>query len=171
MTDDLSSDGMAYDLIVESALRGVVRAVLVQAAEDGIPTPHHFYITFRTRHPGVMIPQHLYADHPDEMTIVLQHQFWDLTITDDSFAVTLSFNNVSHTVTVPFAAVTAFADPSVKFGLQFGVDEELERPLDHITSPAPTASLPAPAASEATDDIPPAEDGPKVVSLDAFRKK
>jgi hypothetical protein len=91
----------------------------VQAAETGLLAGHHFYITFRTNAPGVGMSDHLRAKYPEEMTIVIEHQFWDLTVTDESFAVTLSFNNRPERLTIPFTAIGAFADPSVKFGLQF----------------------------------------------------
>jgi hypothetical protein len=115
----MTKDGLRYDRMVEAALRGVVREAIAQAAENGLLAGHHFYITFKTNAPGVGISDHLRAKYPEEMTIVIEHQFWDLTVTDESFAVTLSFNNRPERLTVPFAAVGAFADPSVKFGLQF----------------------------------------------------
>jgi hypothetical protein len=115
----MTKDGLRYDRMVEAALRGVVREAVAQAAENGLPGGHHFYITFKTNAPGVDISDHLRAKYPEEMTIVIEHQFWDLTVTDESFAVTLSFNNRPERLTVPFTAIGAFADPSVKFGLQF----------------------------------------------------
>ncbi len=115
----MTKDGLRYDRMVEAALRGVVREAIAQAAETGLPAGHHFYITFRTNAPGVGISDHLRARYSEEMTIVIEHQFWDLTVTDESFAVTLSFNNRPERLTVPFTAISAFADPSVKFGLQF----------------------------------------------------
>jgi hypothetical protein len=115
----MTKDGLRYDRMVEAALRGVVREAVAQAAENGLAGSHHFYITFKTDAAGVDISDHLRAKYPQEMTIVIEHQFWDLTVTDESFAVTLSFNNRPERLTVPFAAIGAFADPSVKFGLQF----------------------------------------------------
>ena len=121
----MSKDGFRYERMVEEALRGVVREALSQVAEDGLPGEHHFYITFRTDHPGVEVPDHLRKRYPGEMTIVLEHQFWDLKTGDNGFEVTLSFSNVPSQLVVPFKAVTAFADPSVRFGLQFEAPEGL----------------------------------------------
>jgi hypothetical protein len=108
-----------YASLVEKALLRVVHDVLGMVAEEGMPGRHHLYITFRTDHPGVVMDDTLHARYPSEMTIVLQHEYWGLDVSDDRFAVTLSFNNVSQRLDVPFAAVTVFADPSVEFGLQF----------------------------------------------------
>ena len=163
----MSQDLLKYELIVQDALRGVVRTVLEKIAREGMPGEHHFYITFRTRHPGVNIPQRLRETYPDEMTIVLQHQFFGLEFKEDAFEVTLSFNRSLERLHVPFAAVSAFVDPSVNFGLQFQTAEAAETPA---ARPA-AAVAEAPAAEEAGEpaaDAPPAE---KVVSLDAFRKK
>ncbi|HEX3501229.1 MAG TPA: ClpXP protease specificity-enhancing factor SspB [Stellaceae bacterium] len=110
---------MRYDRMVERALRGVVREAIAVAVAGGLPGAHHFYITFKTGAPGVDIADTLRAKYPDEMTIVIEHQFWELTVTDEAFAVTLSFNNRPERLTIPFAAITAFVDPSVKWGLQF----------------------------------------------------
>lgn len=146
---------LRYDLMVERALLGVVRDALARVRDKGLPGDHHFYITFHTTHPGVVIPDDLRTRYPSEMTIVLQHQFSDLAITDDAFALTLSFAEVPARLTIPFAAVVAFADPSVQFGLQFthsAEDSEEEEPekLDTETQ----------------------KNGPaEVVSLDSFRKK
>jgi hypothetical protein len=118
--------------MVERALRGVVREAISFAIADGLPGGHHFYITFKTAASGVVIAEQLRAKYPDEMTIVIEHQFWELTVTPDEFAVTLSFNNRPERLTVPFAAITAFADPSVKFGLQFQ-----ETPSEASPHPAP----------------------------------
>ncbi|MBF0325944.1 MAG: hypothetical protein HQL42_12860 [Alphaproteobacteria bacterium] len=159
----MSDDFLRYDKMVEDALRGVVRDALSVTARDGLFGDHHFYITFRTRFPGVQISPALMARHPDEMTIVLQHQFWGLDVAQDQFEVTLSFSGVSERLRVPLAAVTGFADPSAKFGLQFQVDAELE-----AATPAEPAAPPAPAAK--TEDNPGNGDG-KVIALDAFRKK
>jgi hypothetical protein len=115
----MGDSGLRYDVMVEAALRGVMRDALNHAIEHGLPGAHHFYLSFRTGHPGVQIDQSLRARFPEEMTIVLQHQFWDLSVEEDRFAVTLSFSNARQRLVVPFAAVTAFNDPSVNFGLQF----------------------------------------------------
>ena len=152
-------DLIRYDKMVEAALRGVVREVLARAVASGLPGAHHFYITLKTKHPGVDIPDHLRAEYPDEMTIVLEHQFWDLEVKEDRFSVTLSFKNRPERLVVPFDSITAFADPAVKFGLQFQA------------SPADDAAEAA-AAAPSDDQAPPkpAKDA-QVVTLDAFRKK
>jgi hypothetical protein len=121
---------LRYDMMVENALRGVVREALIVAAERGLPGAHHFYITFRTDMPGVDIPDFLKGQYPQEMTIVLEHQFWGLEVDERQFAVTLSFRNLPQRLTVPFAAVTAFSDPSVKFGLEFRLDSERQAAAD-----------------------------------------
>jgi len=165
---------LRYDKMVEEALRGVVRESLAFAAEHGLPGDHHFYITFRTHLPGVAVPDYSRARHPDEMTIVLQHQYWDLDVDETGFSVTLSFSGKSERLVIPFSAITGFADPSAKFGLQFqGIpgqddeddsfgDEDEEESDAKPTAPAGTAP-----ASPATGDD---SDG-KVVTLDRFRKK
>ena len=122
VTEAMSNEGLRYDRMVEDALRSVVRRALIEVAEHGLPGNHHFYITFRTDHKDAEIPAALRERYPGEMTIVLQHQFWGLEIDEQQFCVTLSFSDVPHRLVVPFSAVTAFADPSVRFGLQFDVD-------------------------------------------------
>jgi hypothetical protein len=147
---------MPYAQWTEEALRAVPRDALAHAAKHGLPGEHHFYLTFRTDAPGVSIPAHLRARYPQEMTIVLQHKFWDLKVdaTTGTFSVGLSFGGVPAMLTVPFAALTAFADPHVRFGLRFQAPDA-----------PPAAAAPEPAATEA--DAPP----PQVVSLDAFRRR
>ena len=150
---------LRYDQMVEAALRDVVRQSLVRAATDGLPGNHHFYITFLTEFPGVKIPERLSARYPKEMTIVLQHQYWELKVGTEEFGVTLSFDDVPEALRVPFAAITAFADPSVNFGLQFQQG---------------SATADGQAAEKATGDTQPADDAPaaaKVVSLDTFRNR
>ncbi len=115
---------LSYERMVEDALRGVLREALKITAAQGLPGQHHFYVTFDTTAPGVQIASSLRTLHPNEMTIVLQHQFWDLQVHEEHFEITLSFNGVSQRLVVPFAAVTAFADPHAKFGLQFHVEFE-----------------------------------------------
>ena len=188
---DMSDDDLRYDVMVEDALRGVVRRALKVAASRGLPGDHHFYITFLTTHPGVKIPAHLHERYPNEMTIVLQFQFWGLEIEEESFRVTLSFNDKPERLHIPFAAIKAFADPSVRFGLQFdGVGDEDEEEetvegesvtdlsfaaeeearekaiLEKATRKKQTAE-----ESEGEDEAPAEESGDKVVTLDAFRKK
>ena len=165
----MGKDALRYDQMVEDALRGVVRKALAEAAEHGLPGAHHFYVTFETDHPDVEIPDHLRARYPDEMTIVLQHQFWGLEVEEERFAVTLSFNDRHERLTVPLEAVTAFADPAVKFGLRFERQED--------GSPAAAASpsathLPEEAAEQPAPEAPqPPAEGAKVVALETFRKK
>jgi len=149
---------MEYPKLVERAMRSVVREALSHTAERGLPGVHHFYITFRTRDPGVVISDTLAARFPEEMTIVLENQFWGLEVSEDEFSVTLSFGGRQERLVVPFAALTAFIDPSVKFGLQFGeaaaggVDTPADAPVDTVSP-----------------ELPP-EDG-QVIPLDEFRKK
>ena len=175
--EDMASTLIDYDDLVQQALRGVVRDILVLTAEDGLPGDHHFYIAFRTRAPGVALPDHLRERYPDEMTIVLQHKFWDLEVTDDHFQVGLSFNQKPELLIIPFSAVVGFVDPSVQFALQFQDPE-----LDEQTLPADTGTGPRedtdtsladkaanPVAADDQDD--PDDDDNKVVTLDAFRKK
>ena len=187
----MSKDVLRYDLMVQDALKGVVRKILTEAARDGLPGEHHFYVTFRTEAPGVRLSQRLREKHPDEMTIVLQHQFWDLSVGDHSFEVGLSFSGVPERLLVPFDAISTFFDPSVQFGLKFEAQGE---PEDAATSaqnaepseaaPAPTRIVPAakgkaPAAEAAAaiTKAEPASEGDdsrgsaEVVSLDSFRKK
>jgi hypothetical protein len=132
----MSDDALKYDRMVETALRGVVREALTLTAEHGLPGNHHFYITFRTDHPGVSLADYLRERFPGEMTIVLQLQFWGLKVEDDRFEVTLSFNDKPERLCIPFAAVTAFADPSVRFGLQFEAGQESADPEDLGAEPA-----------------------------------
>jgi hypothetical protein len=139
--------------MVEAALRGVVREALARTAAKG----HHFYITFRTHFPGLALPDHLTQQYPEEMTIVLEHQFWDLDVLEHSFSVTLSFQNKPERLVIPFDAITAFADPAVKFGLQFQ------------GSPAEGDAAPPPAPPARAEEK--AEKPGEVVALDAFRKK
>jgi hypothetical protein len=194
----MTKDGLRYDKMVERALRGVVREAISLAISDGLPGSHHFYITFKTAAAGVEIGDHLRARYPDEMTIVIEHQFWELTVTEEAFAVTLSFNNRPERLTIPFAAVTAFADPSVKFGLQFQETppsgsaaeagaapggEQLLR-LAEAPGSADTPRARKEGASAKLADAKPTADEAKpipekagakksgeVVTLDAFRKK
>ncbi len=183
-------DQIRYDLLTQQALRGVVRSVLIDAAGNGLPGEHHFYIAFDTRADGVVIPERLRSQYPEQMTIILQHQFWDLKVNDDGFEVGLSFGGVPTKLTVPFEAVKGFFDPSVQFGLQFEEvgDEESERPAPANASEkgagrpplmASSPSVPEPAAPpaqaaavrEEPGSEPPAAGGAEVVRLDRFRKK
>ncbi|WP_425532126.1 ClpXP protease specificity-enhancing factor SspB [Ancylobacter crimeensis] len=145
----MSVDLIRYDLLVQDALRGVVRRVLGDVSREGLPGEHHLYISFDTCAPGVRLSTRLKEKYPEEMTIVLQHQFWDLVVTEQFFEVGLSFNRVPERLHVPFAALKGFFDPSVKFGLQFepeGADEE-EAEDGPAAAPAPVQLKPVPAAT------------------------
>ncbi|HEX7390231.1 MAG TPA: ClpXP protease specificity-enhancing factor SspB [Acidiphilium sp.] len=152
---------LPYDAWTEEALRLVVQRALQHAEREGLPGNHHFYITFRTAHSGVIMPDRLRAQYPEEMTIVLQHQFRDLTVdpVEEVFTVKLSFGGIPSTLTIPLAAVTAFADPEVRFGLQFTVSEDETAPEPEVAAPEPPEPRPEPSG--------PAD----VVSLDAFRRR
>ncbi|MQX37736.1 hypothetical protein GHC57_14535 [Roseospira navarrensis] len=164
--------------MVEAALRGVLRdALRVVEAQGGLPGDHHFYITFETTRPGVVMPDRLRAQHPQDMTIVLQNQFWDLRVFDDALEVTLSFNRKRERLRVPFAAVTAFADPHASFGLQFQTDLGGEAGLDEMDD-EPGAEWDALMGEGETNDdrrgAAPEDsegEGANVITLDAFRKK
>jgi uncharacterized protein len=123
----MAVDHIRYDILAREALRGVVRTVLRDTARNGLPGEHHFYISFDTRAEGVQLSPRMLAQYPEEMTVVLQHQFWDLVVTDDGFEVGMSFGGVPERVTVPFGAIKGFFDPSVQFGLQF---EEIQEAVD-----------------------------------------
>ena len=158
-----------YNQLVETALRGAVREALKRVAEFGLPGNHHFYVTFRTDQPGVELPDYLHERYPEEMTIVLQHQYWGLEPGEDAFQITLSFNKVPERLVIPYAAITAFADPSVQFGLQFRVAPNADaRPA--ISSPAPVGESDAVPTAAASEDPAERKTG-DVVALDAFRKK
>ena len=167
MSDSAPDSLIPYDEIVQEALRAVVGRVLGQIQSGGseLPGAHHFYITFKTSAPGVDIPNHLRERFPDEMTIVLQNKFWDLNVTDTGFSVGLSFNQMPSKLVVPFAAITAFVDPAVDFGLQFqAVDAEIEAaPHEPAQNDAPE---PVAGAGVSTDD-----NGNNVVTVDFGRKK
>ena len=189
----MADDGLRYEVLVERALRGVLREALSYIAEHGLPGDHHFYISFRTNDPGVDIPAQLRSRYPSEMTIVLQYQFWDLEVTEDRFEVKLSFNNIPERLVVPFSAVRAFFDPSVQFGLQFGTPgpaNDSSRSSPAIAGLVGDGDAPAglPMVAERSgEDTAPEQDeaaeepaaGPEpveqpmaeVVELDMFRKK
>lgn len=194
----MAVDHIRYDLLAQEALRSVVRRVLTDVAKSGLPGEHHFYIAFDTQHPGIRMSQRLRDQHPEEMTIVLQHQFWDLTVNDQAFDIGLSFKGVPERLHVPFAAIKGFFDPSVQFGLQFQT-AEAHAAAEHGSaepaqqsapsskqprperarapqSPAPVPKQSAPTAaephSESTAEKPDdAPTGAEVVRLDRFRKK
>lgn len=162
MADTPSQDLMRYDLMAQEALKGVVRKSLEIAGKEGLPGEHHFYISFRTDAPGVQISDRLKEQYPEEITIVLQHQFWDLDVSEKGFSVNLSFNKVPERLVVPFSALLGFFDPSVQFGLQFAQGEDTA--ADEELEPAQEPS------AEDAESPAPGEAGGDVVSLDAFRK-
>ena len=157
MPDDL----MRYDLLVQDALRGVVRKVLVDAARDGLPGEHHFYVSFRTDAPGVKVSSRLKEKYPQDMTVVLQHQFWDLTVTETSFEVGLSFSGVPERLFVPLSAVTGFFDPSVQFGLKFELAEDEEGEAAAPVSAVPSGPRAIRGAASEPDEISPKGAKPK----------
>lgn len=175
-------DQIRYDLLTQKALRGVVRAVLTDAAKKGLPGDHHFYIGFDTHAPGVRLSERLRTQYPEQMTIILQHQYWDLTVNETGFEVGLSFGGIPEKLAVPFDAINSFFDPSVQFGLQF---EEVTEGQDNSAAanaqdkgekkravPSPRTPAPSPpAAAEAETKPAPPAGGGEVVRLDRFRKK
>ncbi|MSO66518.1 MAG: hypothetical protein EXR03_01870 [Pseudolabrys sp.] len=193
------ADQIRYDLLTQQALRGVVRGVLTDAAKKGLPGDHHFFITFDTHADGVRMSDQLRAQYPDEMTVILQHQFWDLKVDEHGFEVGLSFGGITERLAIPFEAINGFFDPSVQFGLQFeevvegqgrqtpanaqekgqekGQDKGHDKPAKKKRFPGPTLAetkAPGPPALAAVPD--PEPDKPKsgggeVVRLDRFRKK
>lgn len=168
----MTKDYIGYKALTDAALRGVVRDALRRVEKQGLIGAHHFRLTFKTRFPGVDIPDFLHEQYPDEMMVILQHQFWGLKVSDDHFEVTLSFRKVPATLTIPFASLTAFVDPGVQFGLQFReTDETEEGEHRSAQTPTPIAHLaPEPVVQEAEAPKQPAAPG-EVVSLDSFRKK
>ena len=163
-------DQMNYENLAQEALRGVIKAALKRAGTgEGLPGQHHLYITFKTRAAGVTTPADLFERYPDEMTIVLQHQFWDLTLGETFFAVTLRFGGQPKRLSIPYAAITRFYDPSVQFLLQWPSPEIEDAEI--ISAHIPHAP---PVHGTAPSEVPPEGDDdntPKIVSLDQFRKK
>ena len=181
----MATDHIRYDILAQQALRGVVRTVLADAAEKGLPGEHHFKITFATAAPGVRLSERMRMQYPETMTIILQHQFWDLAVGDAAFEVGLSFGGVAERLAVPFEAITAFFDPAVQFGFQFetmeaeaggeptAADEAANQPPPTRIGPAESLksdALPGPAAAKASESAQPSGGG-EVVRLDRFRKK
>ncbi|MHB0954122.1 MAG: SspB family protein [Allorhizobium sp.] len=169
----MGQDHIRYDILAQDALRGVIRKVLTEVAATGrLPGDHHFFITFLTGAPGVRISQHLKSKYAEQMTIVVQHQFWDLKVTDSQFEIGLSFSDTPERLVIPFNAIRGFYDPSVNFELEFDVplaDEE-EEGAEITAYPLPSAdnnSAEAETPKTGDDEKKPGS----VVSLDAFRKK
>jgi hypothetical protein len=167
----MTPDFLEYHRLMERAVRGVVREALTLVAEHGLPGLHHFYISFRTRAPGVTLPDSLLRQYPEEMTIVLEHQFWDLDVTDETFAVSLSFSGAQERLVIPFDAITGFVDPSVKFGLQFGAADAAAGATAPQTEAETAEAPPTPPEAPAADAAPPDTDDERVITLDRFRKK
>ncbi len=178
----MAEDLIRYDILAQEALRGVMRKVLMEVARTGLPGNHHFFITFLTGAPGVRVSTRLRERYPEQMTIVLQFQYWDLKVTDTGFEVGLSFSDIPERLEIPFSAVRGFYDPSVNFELEFDVKAEPAAALVEEAAPEST-KLPSPPkkaeprrkppvrpAEEAAAE-PAAKSGAEVVSLDAFRKK
>ena len=169
----MATDHIRYDVLARDALRGVLRRVLTDAAEHGLPGDHHFFITFLSTADGVKLSPRLLAQYPQEMTVILQHQFWDLVVTEDRFEVGLSFGGIPERLVVPFHSIKSFFDPSVQFGLQFeAADAAAEAPAGKLPAVPSPAALPtaAPAAENQDEAAKPGE-GAEVVRLDRFRKK
>lgn len=192
----MSEDHIRYDILTQEALRSVVKKVLTEVSQTGLPGEHHFFISFDTRFPGVRLSSRMLEQYPEEMTIVLQHQFWELKVSENGFEVGLSFSDIPERLIIPYAAIKGFFDPSVQFGLEFDVEREGIDPVDEeaqdddtdnsnniTTLGTPNNSdeakdVAAADKKEAQDDKPAAksedsdgEKGADVVSLDAFRKK
>ncbi len=186
MADDL----IRYDVLTQEALRGVVRKVMVEIAQTGLPGDHHFFITFDTRHPDARISSRLAEQYPDEMTVIMQHQFWDLNVTESAFEIGLSFNGVPERLVVPFKAISAFVDPHASFGLKFEATDadinegevagaggepstvDAQGGEDGDGAPDPQDAVIANDQDrDGADEDSPDEASAEVVSLDAFRKK
>jgi len=171
----MATDHIRYDVLVSDALRGVLRRVLTDAAEHGLPGEHHFFITFLSTAEGVKLSPRLLAQYPEEMTVILQHQFWDLTVTEDRFEVGLSFGGIPERLVVPFNSIKSFPDPSAPFGLQFEPSEsEDETPSADLPAPvssSPSALTVSATAGENQDEPAKPGEGAEVVRLDRFRKK
>ena len=171
----MATDLIRYDVLTRDALRGVLRRVLTDAAESGLPGDHHFYITFLSTAEGVKLSPRLLSQYPQEMTVILQHQFWDLVVTEDHFEVGLSFGGIPERLVVPFSAITRFFDPSVQFGLQFETAEGAIGDAEPATADVEKVEPPASPESPGTPDDDGGDDTPRegaqVVRLDRFRKK
>jgi uncharacterized protein len=167
----MTKDFIGYRALTDAALRGVVRDALKRVEKQGLVGAHHFRLTFKTRFPGVEIPDFLLEQYPEEMTIILQHQYWGLKVKDNHFEVTLSFKKVPATLAVPFGALIAFHDPGVQFALQF--QHETPESAKPAAATSPTAALPSPAKSDRDEAVKSTEKpaAGEVVSLDSFRKK
>jgi hypothetical protein len=169
----MAKDFIGYQALTDAALRGVVRDALRRIEKSGLIGAHHFYLTFKTHADGVDIPDFLKEQYPDEMTIIIQHQYWALKVKDDYFEVTLTFKKLPAPLHIPFNALTAFFDPGVQFGLQFRSEGDAKAAAGPapVMAPPPASDTEAPPAEEPA--VPPADKAHagEVVSLDSFRKK
>ncbi len=160
------TDYIGYEALTQAAMRGVVREALRQAEKGSAPPgDHHFYVTFRTKAPGVKIPEHLVGQFPEEMTIVVQHQYWDLEVHDGHFEIVLKFNRVPQHLSIPYVALTRFVDPAVNFGVSF------EKPGNGEDNAVVAPALDTGETDADPVETPAASDGETVVNLDAFRRK
>lgn len=174
--EQMATDLIRYDVLTRDALRGVLKRVLTDAAENGLPGEHHFYITFLSQAEGVKLSPRLLSQYPQEMTIILQHQFWDLVVSEDHFEVGLSFGGIPERLVVPFSAITRFFDPSVQFGLQFETAETAAAETPSASEPAQQPAVVEAETASDDNDNPDGDDthpqgGAEVVRLDRFRKK
>jgi hypothetical protein len=172
----MATDHIRYDVLVRDAMLGVVRRVLSDAAEHGLPGEHHFFIAFQSTAEGVKLSPRLLAQYPEEMTVILQHQFWDLTVTEDRFEVGLSFGGIPERLVIPFNSIKRFSDPAAPFDVQFepsdAATETSAANLPAVAPPTPVAAAPAaPAVAESQDEPAKPSEGAEVVRLDRFRKK
>jgi hypothetical protein len=165
----MAKDFIGYQALTDSALRGVVRDALRRIEKSGLIGAHHFYLTFKTHFEGVDIPDFLKEQYPDEMTIIIQHQYWALKVKDDYFEVTLTFKKLPAPLHIPFNALTAFFDPGVQFGLQFRSEGEAGKTGPMMVPPSEPVGEPTPQPEPAAEKPAPAPG--EVVSLDSFRKK
>lgn len=165
----MTQDQLHYPSLIDNAMRGAVRDVMKRVQTTGLPGDHHFYISFLTQFPGVKMSEQLKSRYPKEITIVMQHQYWDFKVEDAQFGVTLSFGGVPEKLVVPYAAMTAFADPSVKFGLQFQTAEPAEN--DDAQHTAELLLEPSAATIVAPQEPTDEDGGAEIISLDSFRKK
>ena len=171
----MTSDQFDYAERMHGALLGIVRDLLKDVAKDGLPGDHHFYLTFDTTYDGVAIPVHLKERHPSSMTIVIQHQYWDLIVTDEFFSLQLSFNGQQESLSVPFDALTSFVDPSVQFGLPLQENAPAKDIVDVSTTPAKADPTELPEieeepATESSNEEEPESETDNVITLDRFRK-
>ena len=171
MSGAMTQDFLEYPKLVEQAMRGVVRSALEVVVDNGLPGLHHFYITFRTQEAGVQISDRLLAQYPEEMTIVVVHQFWDLVVDETGFSIALSFGGVRESLTVPYTTISAFVDPSVKFGLQFDTTDAAEGDTPSIAPETAADPNNPPTPPTDIENVATEPGDAEIVALDNFRKK